>query len=486
MKKLLIILLFSPFFLFGFSNLLINNSATPSVIVNDSLKITGNFQGGDTSAIVKFYYDANQNFTLDSGDKLVTFYMIYDGSPYDEDEVQNSYYSSYIPSIPSPMYTFILAEDSGGSDTIPLLVNHLQSSVTISGNVTSGGNPADKVFVLAVNDGNNYGAFTGTDGSYKIYLPDSIVGDTMDLIFIDFIGNNPGYLGCLDTLILTGDDTMNAQLTLNDGTTLSGYILDNMGDTLKDTIDFFIGGGYLNGTVIKSLTAQTFATNGSYSMSLVKGTYFSDWQIDYSFISDMYYPLYSARKDTSLIITGNTNFNIVLYKNDSDIKGHVYVNGNGADAFEIECSATSDTTVGDMNTITYSDGRYILPVSSASDSYRVFVNVPDGYICDTPMVYAACGDTGINFYLTQTGIETETNVNSSDIRVKLINGKLFISGVYGKNSSISIYNIIGRKLFSRNVTAKSMTFNLNLDKGIYFAVIRNGNNLIRKKLINLK
>ncbi len=486
MKKLFFLYLLFPFVLFGFTNLKINNSTAPSVNVNDSLTLTGNFQGGDTSATIKFYYDANQNFTLDSGDKLVAFYKIYDGSPFDFDEIKNSYYSGYIPSVPVPMYMFVVGIDNGGADTISLLVNHISSSTTVSGNVTAGSNPADKIFVMASTDYGDYAAFTGTDGSYNIYLPDSLVGDTAQIILIDFVGNNPGYLGCMDSLVISGSDTKNYQLTFTDSTMLSGYIIDNLGDTLKDTATWFIGGGYLNGTTVQTLTAQTFLINGSYSMPIMKGLYFSNWEVDYSFLTDMYYPLYTNRKDTSLIVSGNTNFNILLFKNDSSIKGHVYVDGNGVDTFEVRCSATSDTVVGDMKTITYSDGRYILPVSTASDSYNVFVIVPDGYSCSPSLIPAACGDTGINFYLTQTGIKSEDNISKSSVKVKFINGKLLVSGNSDKNISVAVYDLIGSKVFEKTVSSGNGKFDLKLKNGVYFAEIKNGKNREIKKLVNIR
>ncbi|NIA22583.1 MAG: T9SS type A sorting domain-containing protein [Proteobacteria bacterium] len=486
MKKLLFFLLILPVFLFGFTNLKINDSTSPSLSVNNSLKITGNFQGGDTCATIKFYYDVNQNLTLDSEDKLVMFYKIYDGSPYDSDEVKNTYYSGYIPEIPVPMYAFVVGVDNGGADTIPLSVNPLSSStVTLSGTVAAGGNPAEKVLVLGCND-NCYGAFTGTDGSYNINFPDSLIGDTFHILVLDMLGNKTGYLGCVDSLVLLGDDTMNFQMTLSDSTMLSGRIIDNLGDTLKDTVDWFIGGGYLSGSTIKAVTAQTFITDGSYSMPIIKGSYFSQWDVDYGFPTAMYYPEYTERRDTSFAVSGNTNFNILLFKNDATIKGHVYVNGAGVDAFKVQCSATTDTIVGDMKTITYSDGRYTLPVSTASDSYNVFIIVPDGYSCATSLISAACGDTGIDFNLTQTGIEEKNDVKQYNVSVKFINGKLFVSGDKGRSGSIALYDIIGRKLFSENMPSEDKTFDLNLERGVYFAIIKNGDAITRKKLINLR
>jgi hypothetical protein len=55
-KYLFLLIILFPLICFGFSNLMINNSATPTFYVNETLSISGVFEA-DTSADIIFIWD---------------------------------------------------------------------------------------------------------------------------------------------------------------------------------------------------------------------------------------------------------------------------------------------------------------------------------------------------------------------------------------------------------------------------------------------
>ncbi|MCK4545380.1 T9SS type A sorting domain-containing protein [candidate division WOR-3 bacterium] len=491
-KYLFLLIILFPLICFGFSNLMINNSTTPTFYVNETLSISGVFEA-DTSADIKFYTDVDRNNILDNTDKLAHFVKIFDGSPFDADEVQNNIYMGLLTPIPVCGKGFFVAIDNGGADTIPFTSLQLNTTTNVSGQVIVPDSTPGIITMIRYGYQSEVGIASDTDSSgyYSINIPDSLVGQYIYIGIMDLANVAPGYVCPYDSiLITTGSNVHNIAMIGTDGAVLQGNITDNFGTPILDTFSLSLYGSFYIGTTQYPMNLICgIGSNGSYSMDIMKGSAWSYWTFLYNTVSECLYPLCTERKDTNLIISGPvTNMNVVVYKTDSDINGHVYIDGIGTDAFMVKCDAITNENVGEMYTLTYSDGHYSLPISTASDSYGVYIEVPTGYTCDPSYIEAAYGDTGINFYINPLGIKEIKHLNKAKYDIIYKNGKLFINTDNESSVNINLIGVDGRTVYSKNnilLKNGSNSLTINIRSGLYFVEIKNSESRFVKKIIKL-
>ena len=491
MKKFLLLLtILLPLICFGFSNFMINNSTTPTFYVNETLSISGVFEA-DSSADIKIYIDVDRNNILDSIDKLAHFGKIFDGSPFDADEVQNNIYLGLLESVPVCGKGFFVATDNGGADTIPFTSLQLNTTTNVSGQVIVPDSIPGIITIVRYGEEGIVGiaSITDSSGYYSINIPDSLIGQYIYLGIMDLANAAPGYVCPYDSiLIFTGSNVYDIAMISTDGAVLQGNITDNLGTPILDTFSLSLFGSFYIGTTQYPINLICgIGSNGSYSMDIMKGSAWSYWNFLYNMLSECLYPLCTERKDTNLIISGPvTNMDIVVYKTDSDIKGYVYIDGIGTDAFRVQCDAITNENVGEMYTLTYSDGHYSLPISTASDSYGIYIEVPTGYTCDPSYIEVAYGDTGINFYINPLGIKEQKRLKKIKYDIRYQNGILSINTDNESSVNINMIGVDGRTVYSiNNILLKNgiNSLTINIKNGLYFVEIKNNESRFVKKII---
>ena len=63
------------------------------------------------------------------------------------------------------------------------------------------------------------------------------------------------------------------------------------------------------------------------------------------------------------------------------------------------------------------------------------------------------------------------------------NGQIIVNGNLSENSSVAIYNAIGQKIMSRNLTRANASLGISLQAGVYLVTLSNAGNTITRKVI---
>ena len=81
-----------------------------------------------------------------------------------------------------------------------------------------------------------------------------------------------------------------------------------------------------------------------------------------------------------------------------------------------------------------------------------------------------------------TGINPDCNTNEW---ISIRNGQLLINGAELNGAMLEVFNAVGQKLISKNLTAKNVQLNSSLNAGVYFVKVTNeGKSITRKIIIN--
>ena len=80
-----------------------------------------------------------------------------------------------------------------------------------------------------------------------------------------------------------------------------------------------------------------------------------------------------------------------------------------------------------------------------------------------------------------------TGINPTDISSFWIstnaNGQIIVNGNLSENSSVAIYNAIGQKIMSRNLTQANASLEISLQAGVYLVTLSNAGKSITRKVI---
>lgn len=88
----------------------------------------------------------------------------------------------------------------------------------------------------------------------------------------------------------------------------------------------------------------------------------------------------------------------------------------------------------------------------------------------------------IKYYKEDTTTSVVDNYNKDDIYYDAHNRILHFKNLkYNANSTIQLFNYNGTKIYDNEINNENY-FNLNLDNGLYFVIISNSNDLIRRKI----
>ena len=94
--------------------------------------------------------------------------------------------------------------------------------------------------------------------------------------------------------------------------------------------------------------------------------------------------------------------------------------------------------------------------------------------------------TSTRFTLTFKAPSVATGINSMEYGKVWIsmnsNGQIVINGKPDKETSVSVYNAIGQKILSENMTSSSKTLNMRYP-GVYTISVANDSKIFTKKII---
>ncbi len=497
MRKIYLVLLLS-FTLFGATGFLINGDSVVTITLGDSMFIQGTLEIGDTLGSVIAYIDLDNNGVADPNDPVIGYYYLIDGGWEDIDETINTFISTTVESFPVSGNFIYTVTDGVGSDQVILHVQPLSSSLSISGQiiapdtagviVMTGPLPMDDEF-------EPIGAVTDSNGNYSINVHDSLSGRYFKIITMVFSDVLPDYLGTLseDSVLVTGNETLNDSLIPIDGAALSGTFVDEYGSLYTSPIGAQAMGYFTNGfNTPHHCTKSGFATGGSGELLLHTSPAGQDsnaWTLEFTQESDPYY-MTPKTDDTARFNYPPDTLpdTFTVFSCDSVIAGTVFVDGSVADG--VELWANSDSTGSAPTNGTYSTGYYRILVSSHATHYFVGLSDYDWSLYGGDKTVPP-GSTGVNFYVITSGIEEKKVPSILKISPNIITASvvLEVSGVTNEDAELKIYDVTGKLVETisqeslRGAIARYALDTKNLTTGIFFGEIEGQEGTLKLSVI---
>jgi hypothetical protein len=417
-NRSLLVLLLSGGLLFGAHNLLVNGSTDAYISFGDSVVISLFTESNGATVKLTLYVDENGDGIHQSWEVAMGSFQIKEGSSFDEDETPNGYLTGGFFLATEMGYVsgdFVLvAEDGNVEDTAILHFLPISSSLSISGYVV---NPSvSGITILLGRDTSNtdtiklanvFGTFTDPSGSFSINVPDEFFGDTFLLFPVDIVGKLSNYVSPelpAGTYVLTGDITgVTVSFTATDLSNIYGTVMDNFGNIISDSVRILFMGVAFSLFDTSLYATSTWTVGGSYNRQLK-----SNWGSFWVLTSDLYglYPHYLSPPPLEGLIIGqgSASVNIVAYLADTTISGTVYLNNQPGDEVGVKAKGfKSGNEIGSTFTLTYSDGHYVLRVSSDADSYQVYLDeesLPPFSTVVESLQTVSPGATGVDFHVT--------------------------------------------------------------------------------------
>lgn len=407
MKAMKLSLLFLiPAYASTAQNLKLNGIHHATIIQGDTLHLDFNFEAAGDTALYKIYIDANKNGILDTTDLLITWGKFCDGSFLDEDETKNGIYNQTFKQtgwLPNAALIFAV-KDKGVTGTALLDVQQPTSNFTVYGHVETYIAMHDYMVVSAryidsvSKKTDTICTLTDNVGNYSIAVPDSLGNLYWNVLSGDFLARVKGILAPINPLPLLVNGHVKEDFNYSVwNSTLHGHVKDDAGSMIHtDFLPIWAWGG----SPSQSWLGICYTSSGLYNMLLRTGNWFVQPQVG------SLYPEYLQPKAIPITsLTTPINQDLICYKADISITGHIYIDGGGADGIRVWAEDTIMT--GTTWTGSFTDGRYELLVSSKADSYRLWINpndIPGDYESRENYIWAKPGVKGIDFHLISTSI----------------------------------------------------------------------------------
>ncbi len=467
----LILLLVLPIALFGFHDLAMNGDSVATLDIFEQLQLSGYFDS-DTQAIGTIYLDLNNNGVIDPTDGMMMWGHLYDGSWMDVDEIVNGFYEESDTEAPFFSCNIIYkAVDTGGSDQVVGHFLPLSTGYSISGQITYPSN-AEGLLVIAMasshQDGFNVGDITDSGSNYFIGIPDSLINQYWYIFVMDIASAFPNQIEpmFIDSIYVDGAENIDLALFDSDSSCIKGQLKDDLGSSLPDDINIQIMGVWFDipNLVTGTNFIRTAGGNGDYSGLIHYGAV-NSWSVSAGL--EELYPHYLIPNEVDTVLSApqeTLQIDLVAYRTDTDIRGTVYLDDIPVDYIQIitECS------LGVNHTRSYSDGHYILFVSSSADSYQVYVNeedIPENGHVEEGEQTVVPGATGVDFHIYSTGIEEK--LQQPDFLVRFLPNipnpfcdrtTITLETNYRTEGELSIYDVTGKcvKTFVRGEFKKGI------------------------------
>lgn len=476
---------FCPCLSEGISNLEVNDSSSLITLTTaDTLYITADFESGNHIGNVIFYYDLDGDGILDANESWIIKKRLIDGNFDDDDALVNGSITRIHEPITITGRFLLYAEDNGVSDTVPIKVDPVTSSLSVSGKVNTPAN-TPHIFV-GLSDtlyGTEclYGDFTDASGNYEIFLPSVLQDSTMSLSAMDMVGVLPPYYMSSPTTpvqvtgaLIRDIDIFNASGM--DSTIVFGTVKDNLGNPVTDPVQ--IVGGVSPGGVSYGVRRIT-NTSGQFGFTAPK--YNPGYYLAGTGVVDQFYPQFLDPLYAMKVIPGlpACTLNIIVYNTTDSICGTVYKSGSPYRYAQIDIGAVYPTGLtGGTYTKTYSDGHYVAYVSTSVFIYSVRVSpksVPQGYVViEGDTMKASPGATGIDFHISSVGVAETEGFEIRKEELTTYPNPFFYSTTVNCQSlsgtdKMQIYDISGKlvKETEDNIIGQ------DLNPGIYFIKFRN-------------
>ncbi len=398
----------------AFHDLTLNGQPAVTVTRGDPVLVSGFFAAPGDTAVMRIYYDLNNNGTLDADDPLLDRSFLWDGSWADLDETANGQYQDTLKTEGIPQGTYFLqATDPGGAAQATLTVVESQTGIQVTGTVAVPPlTPGLLVFFFPADSGQTlppFSGFTNHLGTFSLWVPPEYEGTHWIPWVFDMLVQAPGFVSPLDfedTVTITAPvTTVNLSLQPSDGTEIQGTLQDDAGDPLPiDSVTVFTFGMYTNFVDTSYALATARVLGGSFTLQVMGP--FGFYQVA-SLSYDPYVPRYLAPGEQLVILTGGSvQTTLTAYRTNATITGHVYFNDDEpADGIHLLGYGNipgNPFAAGHTYTGTYSDGHYEMWVSSSLAEYQVSVDestVPDSFYVAEGTQIVAPGATGVDFHL---------------------------------------------------------------------------------------
>jgi hypothetical protein len=479
-------------------------SITPTTITTDqTFEVSCKFEASGAKAKVILYLDVDGNGELDTTvDKWISKRKAIDGGFDDEDEREDGTYREICPPLMNSGKYLLYAEDNGVSDTVAFTINNLSSSYSVSGKVTTPSNQSNiLVSLVKIIDEETmeyelgYGDFTDATGAYSINVPRedsgtkwSVVAFDVAMVVPDYVSNCPK----TDTIIIDGAETMDIEMRSESGTTVSGVLKDDAGDTITEPASLVGGGAIMGNEPVRIRPCKT-GNDGRYSITFLQGTMGYQYFVTSSGIVGQFYGEYMnpATKSTQgFIAPPNIVLDLTAYRTNSTISGRVYLDGRPYD----KCEVTAGSEEGGSYAKTYSDGTYEIPVSDQISSYTIRILpacIPEGHKVTPEETTASPGATGIDFNIIGVEEETKPDLPSLMVWQNPVGSKVVFKLSHAKGvGNLILYDIAGNYVceIKPELKEENICFILRerLPTGIYFYSLKIENKTFCGKIVKLR
>lgn len=492
MRKFIFIL-FLSFSLFGATEFLINGDSITTVECSSKILVEGYLEGGDSIIDLITYVDLDSNGLIDPEDPIIRYVSAIDGSWSDIDEAKDGFVSGSTAVAPITGSFIYVAEDAGGTDQCIVHVKQSSSSYNISGQTTPDSAGFAVMVVPTPIGAPLTGDITDESGNYSINVPDSFSGRYLKGFVMSINEVLPNYLGTLsaDSVLLSGNDTLNISVPQTDSSVFNLHLVDETGSTYTNPLSVQINGLYEDTIELHRAAKFGFAKDGYISMALHSspyGKYGNSWNLEFSGDGNSADPFSMLPNDTSFQFDfppDTVTDTITVFSCDAAIAGTVFVNGSPADGVEIW--AESDSTGEAPEAGTYSDGHYRILVSSHENSYTVGLKQFDWFTYGGDKNVAPDSE-GVNFYIDTSGIKEKNSSTALQNIQYLITGPtiLKIPGIENSEERLKIYDVTGKlisTLSPKKNVGRTIEYKLSdkmLSPGIYFGKVDG-----KKKIIKL-
>jgi flagellar hook assembly protein FlgD len=481
MRKILLVL-FMSFSLLGMTGLSINGDSVATITIGDSITVTGTFESGDSIAEAVIRIDIDSNGVVDPNDPAIGYSYLMDGSWNDDDETKDGDMTFKTEFFSTTGNFIITSADAGGSDQGIIHVQPITSSLNISGQIIPDSAGIIVGSILLPDESELISDVTDTNGNYSINIPDSLNGRyfkiathvTEDALWYAF-----GTLSD-DSVLLTGSAILNDSLIPTDGVAVRGHFINEGGSPHTEPITLQFNGSFVDlMRDRRSGNKMGFAIGGSGILHLRSGSFgedSNDWTIR---VSQEHPYFMTPEIDDTIELPFPTDTvdgpPLTLFSCDTMIAGTVFVDGSQVDGEGLW--AWSDSTGSAPSAGTYSTGYYKINVSSHPDNYYVGLSNYDGSLYGGDKLITP-GSTGVNFYVSLSGIEEKeiTTLKASPVIITA-STLLEISGVTRKNAVLKIYDVTGKvvkTLPQKSLISTTASYELdakNLVTGIFFGKI---------------
>ncbi len=490
----------------AFQNLTLNGQPAVTVTRGDPVLVSGFFAAPGDTAVMRIYYDLNNNGTLDADDPLLDRSFLWDGSWADLDETANGQYQDTLKTEGIPQGTYFLqATDPGGAAQATLTVVESQTGIQVTGTVAVPPlTPGLLVFFLPADSGQTlppFNGFTNHLGTFSLWLPPEYEGTHWIPMVYDFLVQAPGFVSPLnfdDTVTITAPvTTVNLSLLPSDGTEIQGTLQDDAGDPLPiDSVTVFTFGMYTNFVDTSYALATARVLGGSFTLQVMGP--FGFYQVS-PLSYEPYVPRYLAPGEQLVILTGSSaQTTLTAYQTNATITGHVYFDDNQpADGIQLMGDGYimgNPFAAGHTYTGTYSDGHYEMWVSSSLAEYEVSVDpstVPDSFYVAEGTQTVAPGATGVDFHLYPMAV-AESPAPRPSLMLSGLQGVVRRRLAFTLETSrdldlqVDLYNAAGRRVarlgtvhLTPGTHALSYTLPTSLPGGTYLLVLQDSHRILR-------